>query len=85
MSVSHNPRTCNERDTTIASAAHTMGSTKLWLPSLRSVASHLGALSMVFDGHCRLGRFNGLDLLYFLEGSWSLQFDTVSPERHACE
>ena len=50
-----------------------MGSTKLWLPSRKSVASHRGALSMVLSGHVRLGRFTGGNFLYFLEGSLSLQ------------
>ena len=51
---------------------HTIGSTKLWLPSLRSVDSHLGGLSIIFEGHWRSGRFKGVNLRYFLEGSLSL-------------
>ncbi len=49
-----------------------MGSAKLWFPSLKSVASHLGGLSFVLDGHCLFGRSNGLNCLYFLHGSRSL-------------
>jgi hypothetical protein len=55
-----------------------MGSTKLWLPSRRSVASHRGALSMVLFGHWRSGRLMGGNLLYFLEGSLSLEDEVVS-------
>ena len=50
-----------------------MGSTKLWFPSRRSVASHRGALSIVLLGHWRSGRLRGGNFLYFLEGSWSLR------------
>lgn len=49
-----------------------MGSTKLWLPSLRSVDSHRGALSIVLEGHWRSGRFSGGNFRYFFEGSLSL-------------
>jgi hypothetical protein len=51
----------------------TMGSTKLWFPSLRSVDSHRGALSIVLFGHWRSGKFTGANLRYFLEGSLSLR------------
>ncbi len=50
----------------------TIGSAKAWLPSLKSVASHRGGLSMVLDGHCRSLIFNGLKARYFFEGSSSL-------------
>ncbi len=67
-----------------------MGSTKLWLPSLRSVASHRGALSMVLLGHWRSGRLRGGNFLYFLEGSLSLRqpavvsfLEFVTPKRQA--
>jgi hypothetical protein len=50
----------------------TIGSTKLWFPSRKSVASHRGGLSLVLDGHCRLGRSRGLNCLYFLHGSRNL-------------
>jgi hypothetical protein len=59
--------------------SRTIGSTKLWLPSRRSVASQRGGLSIVLFGHVRSGKFNGLNRLYFLEGSLSLQ-DTRSSE-----
>jgi hypothetical protein len=49
-----------------------MGSTRLWLPSRRSVDSHRGGLSMVLVGHCRSVRFNGANFLYFFEGSLSI-------------
>ena len=49
-----------------------MGSTRLWLPSLRSVDSQRGGRSMVLLGHCRSGRCSGLNALYFLEGSASI-------------
>lgn len=52
----------------------TIGSTKLWLPSRKSVASHLGGLSMTLLGHVLFSSFNGGNLLYFLEGSASLYF-----------
>jgi hypothetical protein len=54
------------------SCIHTIGSTKLWFPSRKSVESHLGGLSMVLEGHCRPGRLRGLKGLYFVEGSLSL-------------
>lgn len=50
----------------------TMGSTRLWLPSRRSVDSHRGGLSMVLLGHDRSGRFRGLKALYFFQGSASI-------------
>lgn len=51
----------------------TIGSTRLWFPSLRSVASHLGALFRTLEGHCRSGRLTAGKDLYFLDGSLSLQ------------
>lgn len=50
----------------------TMGSTRLWLPSLRSVDSHRGGLSIVLLGHDRSGRFSGWKALYFFHGSLSI-------------
>lgn len=55
-----------------AKLKHTMGSTKLWLPSRKSVASHLGGLVMVLEGHCLLSSLRGGNGLYFFEGSLSL-------------
>lgn len=55
-----------------------MGSTKLWLPSRRSVDSHRGALSSVLFGHWRSGRLMGGNFLYFLDGSLSLQWAVVN-------
>lgn len=52
--------------------ALTMGSTKLWLPSRRSVDSQRGGLSIVLLGHDRSGRFNGWNFLYFVDGSLSI-------------
>lgn len=52
----------------------TIGSTKDWFPSRRSVASQRGALSIVREGHCRFGMSKGLNRLYFFEGSLSLSF-----------
>lgn len=52
--------------------ALTMGSTKLWLPSRRSVDSHRGGLSIVLLGHDLSGRFSGWNFLYFFEGSASI-------------
>ena len=49
-----------------------MGSTKLWLPSRKSVESHRGGLSMVLLGHCRFSSLRGANFLYFFEGSLSL-------------
>lgn len=49
-----------------------MGSTKLWLPSRKSVDSHRGGLSMVLLGHCRFSSLRGGNFLYFIEGSLSL-------------
>lgn len=54
-----------------------MGSTRLWFPSRRSVASHRGALSRVLFGHWRSGREMGGNLLYFVEGSLSLEAQCV--------
>lgn len=51
---------------------HTIGSTKLWLPSRKSVESHLGGLSIVLSGHCLFSSFRGGNRLYFIEGSLSL-------------
>ena len=62
----------------------TMGSTRLWFPSLKSVASHLGALSMVLFGHWRSGRFKGWNFLYFFEGSLSLQRRKGVCQRSLC-
>ena len=50
----------------------TMGSTKLWFPSRRSVESHRGALLMTLEGHWRSGRSSGLNCLYLRQGSLSL-------------
>jgi hypothetical protein len=59
-----------------------MGSTKLWLPSLRSVDSHRGGFSIVLLGHVLSGRFNGLKGWYFFQGSLSigilLEIESVS-------
>jgi hypothetical protein len=52
--------------------ALTMGSTKLWLPSRRSVDNQRGGLSMVLLGHDLSGRFNGWNFLYLVEGSLSI-------------
>lgn len=60
-------------------AAHTIGSTKLWLPSRKSVDSHRGAFSIVLDGHCLFGRLIGGNFLYFTDGSLSL----VDSQRYA--
>ena len=49
-----------------------MGSTRLWLPSLRSVLSHRGGRSSVLLGHVRSGRFSGANFLYFVDGSLSI-------------
>jgi hypothetical protein len=54
-----------------------MGSTKLWLPSRKSVDSHRGGLSMVFSGHCLFSSLRGGKRLYFFEGSLSL-FSRIS-------
>lgn len=62
---------------TFKSQRPTMGSTRDWFPSRRSVANHRGGFSMVFEGHCRFGRSSGLNDLYFLDGSWSLQIDKL--------
>lgn len=51
---------------------HTIGSGLLWLPSRRLVSSHRGAFSIVFEGHCRLGKLRGGKGLYFFQGSLSL-------------
>lgn len=50
----------------------TMGSTKLWFPSRKSVDSHLGGFSIVLLGHCLFSSFRGGNGLYFVEGSLSL-------------
>lgn len=49
-----------------------MGSTRLWLPSRRSVDSQRGGRSIVLLGHERSGRSSGLKALYFVEGSLSM-------------
>ena len=53
---------------------YTIGSTKLWLPSRKSVESQRGGLSTVLFGHCLSGRWRGGNFLYFFEGSLSLQY-----------
>jgi hypothetical protein len=53
-------------------SSYTIGSTKLWLPSRKSVASQRGGLSIVLAGHCRFSSFKGGNFRYFLEGSLSL-------------
>ena len=62
-----------------------MGSTKLWLPSRKSVESHRGGLSRVLLGHCRSSSLRGGKRLYFFEGSLSLyskhqHFNSQDPE-----
>jgi hypothetical protein len=52
--------------------ALTMGSTRLWLPSLRSVDSQRGGFSIVLLGHVLSGRCNGLKGRYFVHGSASI-------------
>ena len=52
---------------------YTMGSTKLWLPSRKSVESHRGGASMVLFGHWRFLSLRGGNLLYFFDGSLSLK------------
>ena len=54
------------------SVALTMGSTRLWLPSLRSVDSQRGGFSIVLLGHVLSGRCNGLNGWYFFHGSASI-------------
>lgn len=54
------------------SRKRTIGSTKDWFPSRRSVASHRGGFSMVLEGHCRSGRSSGLNDRYLVDGSLSL-------------
>jgi hypothetical protein len=49
-----------------------MGSTKLWLPSRRSVDSQRGGRSIVLLGHERSGRFSGWNFLYLVDGSLSI-------------
>lgn len=56
----------------------TMGSTKLWLPSRKSVESHRGGLSIVLLGHCRFSSLGGENLLYLREGSLSLAFKSLA-------
>ncbi len=56
-----------------------MGSTKDWFPSLRSVASQRGGLSMVREGHWRFDMSKGLKRLYFFEGSLSLPAAPSAP------
>lgn len=62
-----------------------MGSTRLWLPSRRSVANQRGALSTVLLGHCRSGRCSGWNLLYFFHGSLSLYTGEAKPISLNCE
>lgn len=50
----------------------TIGSLRDWFPSRRSVDSHRGGFSIDFEGHWRLGRWSGLNGLYFVDGSLSL-------------
>jgi hypothetical protein len=52
--------------------ALTIGSTRLWLPSRKSVDSQRGGLSIVLLGHVLSGRFNGWNFLYLVEGSLSI-------------
>ena len=47
----------------------TIGSTKDWFPSRKSVASQRGGFSNVLDGHCRSSNFKGVDFRYFRDGS----------------
>jgi hypothetical protein len=49
-----------------------MGSTRLWLPSRRSVDSQRGGRSIVLPGHVRLGRCSGWTFGYFCDGSLSI-------------
>jgi hypothetical protein len=55
-----------------------MGSTKLWLPSRKSVESHRGGLSIVLLGHWRFSSLRGGNLLYFCEGSLSLESKSLA-------
>lgn len=56
----------------VARVELTMGSTRLWFPSLKSVDSQRGGLSSVLLGHDRSFRSRGLKALYFFEGSASI-------------
>ena len=56
----------------MAMNALTMGSTRLWFPSRRSVDSQRGGLSMVLLGHDLSGRLRGLKALYLVHGSASM-------------
>jgi hypothetical protein len=49
-----------------------MGSTKLWLPSRKSVDSQRGGRSIVLLGHVLSGRCSGWNFLYFFDGSLSI-------------
>lgn len=54
-----------------------MGSTRLWFPSRKSVDSQRGGLVIVFEGHCRSGRFSTGKGLYLVDGSLSLAAEDV--------
>ena len=58
----------------------TIGSTKLWLPSRKSVASQRGGLSIVLEGHCRFSSFKGGNFRYLVEGSLSLGMVSTSTQ-----
>ena len=60
------------QESTRSALGLTMGSTRLWLPSLRSVDSHRGGRSIVLLGQDRSGRSSGLKALYFFHGSLSI-------------
>ena len=47
----------------------TIGSTKDWFPSRKSVASQRGGFSIVLDGHCRFSNLRGVNFRYFRDGS----------------
>lgn len=55
----------------------TIGSTNDWLPSRKSVESHLGAFVIVLFGHWRSGKLTGGNGLYFVAGFLSLKFFSV--------
>lgn len=46
-----------------------IGFARAWLPSRRSVDSHIGAVFCTRAGHCRFGMSSGVYALYFFEGS----------------
>lgn len=62
------------------SRKRTIGSTKDWFPSRRSVASHRGGLSMVLEGHCRSEISSGLNGRYLDDGSLSLDTNRAVSE-----